>query len=177
MSQTDTPDVAAASSLLATQGAAIVSLCRALPEALASGRPPGGGWSAAFVISHLLDEERLDFRVRLRSTLADPARTWPAIDPEGWVEKHTYRARDWTADLDAFEEERRTSVAWVRDLGGSPWDATHAHSSLGAISARDLLSAWLDHDRVHLRQLLRILHDLGESVVPAGRPDYAGGSW
>lgn len=171
------PDVEAAARLMRAQGEAVAALCEPLPGEIAARTPPAGGWSVAFVVSHLLDEEREDFRVRLGATLADPDRAWPPIDPEGWGERRDYASRDHRETLAAFVAERAASAAWIRKLADSPWDAVHAHPSLGELSARDLLAAWLDHDRVHLRQILRILHDLGESVVPGGRPDYAGGAW
>ena len=39
-------------------------------------------WSLLDVAAHLLDEEREDFRVRLKLTLEDPSIQWPRINPE-----------------------------------------------------------------------------------------------
>lgn len=170
------PDVSLAADLLDAQAAAIAALCRPLPRHLAAWRPPDGSWSALIVCGHLLDEEREDFRPRLRATLEDPARGWPGIAPEEWVAQRGYEARELGATLDAFLAERRDSTAWLRGLGDAAWDNAHEHHRLGRLGARDLLAAWLDHDRLHLRQVVRVLHRAGEAVVPGGRPDYAG-SW
>ena len=167
-------DVGAAADLLETQGLTIAALFGGLSPRLAAWRPAADGWSAHTVLCHLLDEERGDFRPRLVATLEDEGRPWPGIDPEGWVTARGYAERSTSETLDAFVAERRTSVLRVRALSGAPWDHAHEHPTLGRITARDLLAAWLDHDRLHLRQVLGTLHAAGDLIVPGGRPDYAG---
>ena len=80
-------------------------------------RPPNGAWSILEVVCHLADEEVADFRMRLESTLRDPAEPWKANDPEAWAVERRYNEQDLKAVLARFTMERRQSVAWLRSLG------------------------------------------------------------
>ena len=44
-------------------------------------KPNPDSWSMLEVVNHLLDEEKLDFRVRLDITLRQSGEVWPAINP------------------------------------------------------------------------------------------------
>jgi len=119
-------------------------------------RPASGGWSALEVLGHLLDEEREDFGARLRSTLLDPGREWPDIDPVRWVAERSYQDQDLGAQLEEFDRRRRESVAWLGSLDNPDWTLTRTHSAFGDIRAGDLLLSWVTHDLLHLAQLVRI---------------------
>lgn len=69
------------------------ALVEELPSDMALARPGPATWSITEIVTHLADEEAEDFRVRLRSTLEDPARAWPPIDPEGVAVERAYRSR------------------------------------------------------------------------------------
>lgn len=118
-------------------------------------RPAPGRWSLVEIACHLLDEERDDFRARVASTLDDPARAWPAIDPEGWARERDYRARDLSETLAALRGERVTSLDWLRGLDTADWTRAHEHPRLGTLRAGDLLAAWAAHDLLHLQQIAR----------------------
>lgn len=118
-------------------------------------RPSPGAWSVLEICAHLVDEEREDFRPRILTTLDDPDREWLPIDPEGWVEQRGYDQRRLSEVLEAFSEERRKSVELLRGLTEVNWDNAYQHPALGTLRAGDLLSSWLSHDALHLRQLAR----------------------
>ena len=119
-------------------------------------KPSPEKWSMLEVLVHLWDEERLDFRPRIQSTLEDPERPWPAIDPEGWVLERRYNDFDPTEALASFQAERQTSVAWLRTLVDPPWHHVYQHPGMGPLQAGDLMAAWLVHDPIHLRQLANL---------------------
>ena len=118
----------------------------------AAWRPGPDAWSMLEVVCHLYDEEREDFRMRLRSTLEDPSQPWPPIDPRGWVLARGYASREYRVMLDRFLAERAASIVWLRDL---QHPALENERKLGefTIRAGDLLAAWLAHDFLHLRQI------------------------
>jgi len=137
-------------------------------------RPSAGGWSLNEIVGHLLDEEREDFRPRLRSTLEDPARPWAPIDPEARVRERQHQQADAQALLAALRREREDSLVWLEGLGPVDWNRAHAHPALGRLSAGDLLASWAAHDALHLRQVARRLHELvARDAAPHG-PGYAG---
>lgn len=109
-------------------------------------------WSLLEILSHLLDEERSDFRVRLELTLRDPTLEWPAVDPERWAVERKYNSMDINNTLVEFRQEREKSLAWLRELGDVKWENAKVHPSLGTLQAGDFLVSWAAHDLLHLRQ-------------------------
>jgi len=148
----------------ATPGA-LASLVGALAEADARWRPADGGWSILEIVNHLADEETEDFRPRLESTLADPARPWPGIDPEAAAWDRAYNDRDLAESVARFASARDDSLAWLRSLDRPDWSAAHEHPRLGPIHAGDLLASWAAHDALHLRQIAkRLFHMVGRDA-------------
>ena len=139
----------------------------------ATWRPAADKWCALEVACHLLDEEREDFRARLRSTLEDPGRAWPKIDPPAWVAERRYMEQDLPAVLDALLTERAASLTWLRAQAQAPWNNAYMHPKVGPVSCELLLTNWVAHDLHHIRQLnnLRYGYLTSISTVPM---DYAG---
>jgi hypothetical protein len=104
-------------------------------------------------VNHLHDEERDDFRARLDLTLRTPGAPWPRIDPEQWARDRRYHERELGPSLAALLRERRASLDWLAGLASADWSAVHHHPTLGAMSAADVLAAWIGHDHLHIRQL------------------------
>ena len=146
---------------------------RGLCAADAAERPAGGGWSIVEIVNHLADEEVEDFRARLRSTLEDAARPWEPIDPERAVIERGHVARSLESSLERFAAERRTSIAWLRELGHVEWAKNYEHPR-GSISAGDLLLSWAAHDALHLRQVAKRMHALVSGALPGASSAYAG---
>lgn len=159
-------DVSYYSTRLAAQAEVIERLARGVPAAQARWKPAPTEWSILEVVCHLYDEEREDFRTRVRLTLQDPSLDWPPIDPQGWPEARRYNERDLAEQLSAFLSERQASLEWVRSLADANWDAAHRHPSGFKIRAGDLLAAWAAHDLLHVRQLAD-LHRLYLAQVAA----------
>lgn len=159
---------------LAANADALAALVAGLDEARARRRPGPEAWSILEIVNHLADEEAEDFRARLLSTLEDPSRDWPPIDPVGWVRARDYQGRDLAESLDRFRRERTASLAALDGLAAPDWRRTYEHPSLGPLSAADLLASWHAHDLLHLRQVAQRLYSLG--AAGGGKPDYAG-SW
>ena len=125
------------------------------------------------IICHLHDEEREDFRARLRSTLDTPELPWPKIDPSAWVTERKYMEQDFSLALERFLAERERSVAWLRGLKEPHWTNAYSHPTIGPVSCDLLLANWVAHDLHHIRQSnnLRYAFLHGHVAVPL---DYAG---
>lgn len=119
-------------------------------------KPDVKTWSLLEVVGHLLEEERRDFRVRLELLLHDPAAEWQPIDPQGWVTEHRYNEQDPATTLQAFLDERRASLAWLRSLAAPDWESAAPAPWGGQIRAGDMLAAWAAHDTLHMRQLVEL---------------------
>jgi hypothetical protein len=116
-------------------------------------KPEPAMWSMLEVINHLLDEEREDFRIRLDIILHHPDKSWPGINPPGWVTERGYNKKDPQISLSGFLAERQKSLHWLRSLVDPDLGKSYNHPSLGSLTAGDLLAAWAAHDYRHLRQL------------------------
>jgi hypothetical protein len=138
---------------LAAQAEVIAALARGVSDEQARWKPAPKEWSILEVVCHLYDEEREDFRARIRLTLEDPTQDWPPIDPEGWAVSRRYNERDLTSALAGFQVERQASLEWLKSLQSPDWDAAHRHPAGFDLRAGDLLAAWTAHDLLHICQL------------------------
>ena len=153
--------------MLGRQGGMLRSLFEGVSEEQARWKPAPQAWSMLEILGHLSDEERDDFRRRLRLTLEDPVLDWPPIDPEAWARERRYNERDLGPALEEHECERAASLAWLRSLRAPDWARAHVHAQLGPLAAGDLLAAWAAHDLLHLRQLVsRKLELLDAAAAP-----------
>ncbi|HTL82222.1 MAG TPA: DinB family protein [Bacteroidia bacterium] len=132
-----------------------------------------GKWTIVEVVSHLYDEEREDFRTRLKSTLEDPAKEFAPIDPAGWVRERNYSANKLEEKLPAFFAERKNSIGWLRSLQQPKWTNAYDHPKFGKMSAEMFLSEWYSHDLLHLRQITSIRYHYHRKKC-GGQLTYAG---
>ena len=137
-------------------------------------KPAPDQWSVLEVVAHLADEESEDFRRRVDLTLHHPGEAWPAIDPERWAVERGYLGRDPAAELERFLVERLRSTDWLRGLDAPDLERAHEHPRLGRLTAGDLLTSWLAHDLIHVRQITRLRYRSLEREAVPFRPDYAG---
>jgi DinB superfamily len=147
-----------------------------ISDADACVRPPSGAWSILEIVCHLGDEEVEDFRARLRLTLEDPTKEWPAIDPEGVAIARRYNEKNLAVEVQRFVNERLASIMWLRSLKDPNWESAYVHPKWGAISAGMLMTAWAAHDMLHLRQIAKRRYEL---ACRDGAPFDAGyaGAW
>jgi len=122
-------------------------------------REHDGKWNLLEVVCHLYDEERDDFRTRLKSVFDDPDKLFPPIDPVGWVTERKYSEKDFSRMLEKFLFERKESISWLRSLKNPSLENAFMHPKLGPMSGRFILSNWLAHDYLHIRQILRIKYN------------------
>ena len=137
-------------------GAEIIrALATGVTQAEAQTKPDPESWSILEVLCHLHDIEREDFRQRLDSILHRPAEEWTIFDPGTWVESREYNKRNFTETLNSFLEERNKSLAWLKNLSSPNWESEHT-DQYGSIKAGEMFSAWVDHDNLHIRQLVEL---------------------
>lgn len=130
-------------------------------------------WCLLEAICHLYDEEREDFRARVKHVLETPLDPMPKIDPQAWLTERKYREQDHDAVLKRFLEERMRSVAWLRGLQTPNWKSFYQHPKVGTITAEFLLANWVAHDIHHIRQVNAMRYAWLKDSCGAGL-DYAG---
>lgn len=140
----------------------------------ASWKPDKSQWSILQILCHLIDEEREDFRTRVKHVLETPDQPIPPIDPQGWVMDRNYADQDFTLKLRELLEERAQSVVWLNSLENPVWDNTFQHPTLGAQSASHYLANWLAHDYLHIRQINRMKYLYLRANLSGESLEYAG---
>lgn len=136
-------------------------------------RAAPGKWCLLEAVCHLHDEEREDFRARVRHVLETPDQPMPKIDPQAWITERKYMAQDFNARLSDFLLERARSVEWLRGLADPDWKRSYLHPKVGPISAEFLLANWVAHDLHHIRQVNAMRYAYLKDTCGAGL-DYAG---
>lgn len=130
-------------------------------------------WNLLEILCHLYDEERDDFRARVKSVLESPLSNLKPIDPIGWVKSRKYSEENYNDKLNNFLGERDNSISWLKSLSEPKWDNAYNHEKFGPLTAKMFLVNWLAHDYLHIRQIVRLKYEhlkniSGENLVYAG---------
>jgi hypothetical protein len=116
-------------------------------------------WCLLEILCHLYDEEREDFRARVKYILENPGQSLPSLDPDSWVQTRKYIEKDYETVLSEFVEEREISVKWLSRLADPSWNNISHNPQLGDISANRIFINWLAHDYLHIRQIIKLKYD------------------
>lgn len=116
-------------------------------------------WCLLEIICHLYDEEREDFRARIRHVLETPTKPLPQFDPTEWVKERNYIDKNYTETIDKFLDERQKSIKWLNSLSNPEWENAYIHPKFGKMTAKMFLSNWLAHDYLHIRQIIKLKFD------------------
>jgi hypothetical protein len=167
-------DIADLTRQLTVNAQAMRALVHSISTEQAQWKPGPDAWCMHQVLEHLYNEERLDFRAHLKEISSEPPQPWGAI---GWAWLATSGAQQ---ALEAFLDERESSIAWLTALESADWDATTSASfgpagDVLVLSAGDLLVSWVAHDFLHLRQMNELLYAWNEKQAAPRSVQYAGG--
>ena len=115
-------------------------------------------FSAFDVVGHLIHGERTDWMVRLRLILErGPDVTFEPFDR--FAQREASHGRSLAELLATFRRLRRGNLDDLASFDLAPRDLERGarHPTLGSVSARQLLAAWVVHDQDHLAQIHRVL--------------------
>ena len=131
-------------------------------------------WCLLEILCHLYDEERDDFRFRVKWVLERPGETPPPFNPLDWVLDHKYMEQEYKPMLFKFIAERENSLRWLDNLEDPSWGNHYDHPKLGKLTASYYLNNWLAHDYLHMRQILKLKfdyleHTSGDDLNYAGK--------
>jgi hypothetical protein len=74
---------------------------------------------------------------------------------------------------DRFFAERKKSLTWLRGLQNRDWDIKYV-SQYGEMTAGEMLSCWVAHDNLHIRQLVELRRHFIERITKPYSIEYAG---
>lgn len=146
------------------------ALLDGLPDPWTRGVEGPDTFSPFDVVGHLIDGEETDWVPRARIILARGSN--PLFEP---YDRFRHRARNVGRPLPSLLEEfarlRGDNLAVLRcwDLTPAALDLPGIHPSLGRVTLRQLLAAWVVHDLGHLAQVARVMakqlrHEVGPWV-------------
>jgi len=136
-------------------------------------KPDPDSWSILEIVNHMADVEEEDFRVLLDLAVNRPHDARPKISPKAWVTERRYNERDPGKSLQRFAAAREASLAWLRSLTPPDWEATY-NAPWGPIKAGDIFAAWIAHDILHMRQLVKLHWAYTTRLLEPYSTDYAG---
>jgi hypothetical protein len=137
---------------------ALEALLDAAAEAWVRGTEGAETFSPFDVVGHLIDGEETDWIPRARIILAC-ARD-PRFEP---YDRFRHRARNADRSLSSllaeFARLRAANLELLRSwqLTDAELDLPGVHPSLGRVTLRQLLAAWVVHDLGHLAQVARVM--------------------
>lgn len=151
----------------------IRALLAGISQADAQVKPTPEAWSILEVTCHLHDEEREDFRARLQNILRGQNEEFQVINPQGWVTERKYNEQNFDEMQRSFFAERAKSLEWLQGLTNTDWEITHT-DQYGSVTAGEMLSAWIAHDNLHIRQLVELRRARIEKITQPYLIEYAG---
>lgn len=151
----------------------IDTLLAGITQEEAQVKPTPEAWSILEVTCHLYDLEREDFREHLDFILNRQDQEYHVIDPQAWIKERRYNEQNFQEMQDQFIAERQKSLMWLKDLDGTDWDTTYT-SQYGSVTAGEMLSCWVAHDNLHIRQLVELRRARIENITKPYPIEYAG---
>lgn len=153
---------------LAANAEAIRALAQTFSDEQARWKPDQENWSVQEVLTHLYNEERMDFRLRLKWFCGESSQQ------PGYISVESSRQA-----LEGFLAERQASIAWLSAFEPPDWNMTtllhFGPDETITISAEDMLLSWVEHDILHMRQLVELMHGCNVQQASPYSVKYAGG--
>ncbi|MGH7608016.1 MAG: DinB family protein [Gemmatimonadales bacterium] len=161
-------DVGRAAQVLERTPATLRALLDGVDAAWVRGTEGPATFSPFDVVGHLIDGEETDWMPRARIILAQGASH--RFEP---YDRFRHRARNVDRSLASllaeFAELRAGNLAELRSwkLTTRQLDLPGEHPSLGPVTLRQLLAAWVVHDLEHIAQVARVMaKQYGDQVGP-----------
>lgn len=115
-------------------------------------RPSGEAWSQTEILAHLADFEVVCFQDRIECILrGEPIRSLNADERAAAI---PYAAINPFTSLEVFVRERGRSLARFLRLTPGQLERRALHGEKGEYTLARLLTEWVDHDLLHIRQLV-----------------------
>ena len=119
--------------------------------------PADEGWSPKDVVAHLLITHQIGAVARIRSMVEHDHPLLMNRDENEELRRSGYQTQPVATLLEEFARRREADVGWLRSLDTSAFARTGEHSTVGPVTAEELLHHAAYHDTLHLGQLARML--------------------
>ena len=118
----------------------------------------GDTWSAYDVVGHFIHGEITDWIPRTKIILANNSDK-RFVEFDRFAQFENSKGKTLAELLEEFENLRNENIRQLKSLAISDHqlDLTGTHPEFGAVSLRQLLSAWVVHDLGHIAQISRVM--------------------
>lgn len=134
-------------------------LLKSTDQSVAKWKPSEEHWGLLEVVGHLCDEEKLDFKARIRQIFDHPELPPPSVKPLELVVAHKYAEQEFDLQLTRFIDERTDSIKYLEGVANNNWSAHSTASGFEERTAFFYLTNWLAHDILHIKQIIRLQYD------------------
>lgn len=121
--------------------------------------PAQGGWAPLEIVCHLRDLEIEVNHPRFERILTQDTPFIPHADTDHLAEKRDYLSQEPDPCMYRLSQARMKTIDMLTGLESADWDRLGRHSLLGPTSLRELVGVIVEHDLLHLNQLLGALPD------------------
>lgn len=130
-----------------------------------STRPADGEWSVLEIVSHMRDVDGEVNLTRAETILREENAFINGQATDHWVEERNYNSGDGQAALASFVTQRLKLVDLLGNLDQAGWERRARHTFLGPTSLLELVGIMVDHDRLHLNQVLTTARAINPSSL------------
>ncbi len=122
-----------------------------------SWKPDPVSWSLTEVMCHLRDVEQEVHLARFQALLARDNPFLAGVSTDEWATIRCYYAEDGPIARNAFLAARQNNLALLGSLDALDWQKKGRHAFFGPTSLHELVNLMVQHDQVHLQQILDLL--------------------
>ena len=115
-------------------------------------------WSAFDIVGHLIHGEKTDWTSRLDIILSEAENK--VFSPfDRFAQFESSKGKTMQELLIEFEERRSSNLNYLKSLNISDdqYGLKAVHPSLGEVTLKQLLAAWVAHDLGHIAQIARVM--------------------
>ncbi|HEX2915089.1 MAG TPA: DinB family protein [Chloroflexia bacterium] len=110
-------------------------------------------WSIREILAHLVDDEMYVMRTRMERMIKEDCPTLAPHDEQKWFAQRNTSRDGLDQLLEDFALQRNASLGMLKMLRESDWQRPGHQPEYGYFSAEEWLGNWVEHDRVHIRQI------------------------
>jgi FMN phosphatase YigB (HAD superfamily) len=128
-----------------------------LREQLWTQNPTPGEWNLTEILCHLRDVDQEVNLPRLQKVVQSDNPFIPGQDTDPWAKTRQYSRQDGRQALRQYIAARQQIVTLLEGLDASGWERPARHAIFGPTRLQELVDIIASHDRLHLKQIYRLM--------------------
>jgi hypothetical protein len=142
---------------LSQTGQTLADLTSGLTDTVLDFRPAPDEWTIREILAHLVDDEMYVMRTRLERMIKEDQPHLAPHDEKKWFADRNKNRDRLSELLEDFRLQRGASLAIFNMLREKDWQRQGYQPEYGTFTAEKWLTHWVEHDRVHIEQIRRLI--------------------